>query len=106
MVSDGAVDIAVQVLANPSGQEAQLVAFTPEVGGPMELFKFNYASCLDKGDVDSVAGPRNRWVFGAVAGASEVVDGSLHLVEVKGASADATPARRDAEAALDAWANR
>lgn len=103
MVSSGIVAVAEQKLSHPSGQQAHLLTFTPEGEDPMQLFKFSYASCLVKGRAESVAGPRNVWSYGAVAGGSEVVGRALHLVEVTGSAEQQPATRSDAESVLDAW---
>lgn len=104
MVSSEAVHVAEQSFVNPSGLKAHLIVFTPEAGEPMDLFKFAYASCLDDGNAEGVPGPHNRWAYGSVAGASGMVDDSLHVVELEGTAQTPTP--REAEAVLEVWADR
>lgn len=103
VVSYEAVRVTERSLVDPSGLTARLIVFTPEAGDPMNLFKFSYAYCLDEGNVESVPGPRNRWVYGATAGAAGIVGDSLHLVELEGATRK--PTASEAEAMLTAWAD-
>lgn len=118
VISGQRTAVSEQVLTHPTGLRARMIKYeTDAPGGVANLFKHAYASCVGPGGAQSVAGPRNLWVYRGVVGGAEPgprrgrapasLDAqALHVVEISSDSAGRSPTRADVEAALEAWVSQ